>query len=127
MDLFGPLAIRDDCVKKGPRVIKKVWGVIYTCTRTRGIYIDVATDYSTKSILHTVRRLMGQKGGVREIISDAGSQLRAADKEIKNWRLGWNNNELIKFGFDNGLEWKFIMPNSQHQNGASKILIKLVK
>ena len=67
---------------------------------------------------------MGQSGNVREIISDAGSQLRAADREIKNWRLGWNKNELIQYGSDNGLEWKFIMPNSQHQNGASEVLIK---
>ena len=127
MDLFGPMIIRDDCVKKGPRVTKKVWGVIYTCTRTRGIYLDVAVDYSTKSILHTVRRLLGHKGNVREIISDAGSQLRAADKEMQSWRYGWEKNELVKFGSDIGLDWKFIMPNSQHQNGASEALIKLVK
>ena len=31
MDLFGPMEIRDDCVKKGPRVFKKVWGVVFTC------------------------------------------------------------------------------------------------
>ena len=28
MDLFGPLIIRDDCVKKGPRIHKKVYGVV---------------------------------------------------------------------------------------------------
>ena len=66
MDLFGPIIIRDDCVKKGPRVTKKCWGVVYTCTRTRGVYLDVAVDYSTKAVLHTVRRLLGQKGNVRE-------------------------------------------------------------
>ena len=32
MDLFGPMTIRDDCVKKGPRIYKKVWGVLFTCT-----------------------------------------------------------------------------------------------
>ena len=53
MDLFGPMMIRDDCVMKGPRIYKKVWGVLYTCTLTRGIYLDVVTDYSTESILHT--------------------------------------------------------------------------
>ena len=84
MDLFGPMTIRDDCVKKGPRVYKKVYGVIYACTRTRGIYLDIATDYSTESVLHTVRRLMAQKGGVMEIISDPGSQLRGADRETSS-------------------------------------------
>ena len=41
MDLFRPLTIRDDCVKKGPRVTKNVWGVIYTCRYVGGpeVYI----------------------------------------------------------------------------------------
>ena len=127
MDLFGPLTIRDDCVKKGPRVQKKVWGVVYACTLTRGVYIDVAIDYSTESILHTIRRLLNNKGNVSLIISDAGSQLRGADKEMKDWRYGWNKEDLIRFGADKGLEWRFVMPNSQHQNGACEILIKLIK
>ena len=127
MDLFGPMIIRDDCVKKGPRVYKKVYGVIYACTRTRGVYLDIATDYSTESVLHTVRRLLAHKGGVMEIISDPGSQLRGANREISEWRNGWNQDQLVRFGADKGIEWSFIMPSSQHQNGAAEILIKMVK
>ena len=129
MDIFGPYLIRDDCVKKGPRVFKKVWGVIYTCTLTRGVYLDVIVDYSTQQVLHTVRRLLSHKGNVRLIISDCGSQLRGADAEMKKWRLGWDKSELIKFGSSEGrgLEWIFIMPASQHQNGAAEVLIKLAK
>ena len=127
MDLFGPLTIRDDCVKKGPRVYKKVYGVLFACTRTRGVYLDIATDYSTESVLHTVRRLMACKGDVRIIISDPGSQLRGADREISEWRKGWSKDQLVRFGADKGLDWKFVMPSSQHQNGAAEILIKMVK
>ena len=64
MDLFGPQEIRDDVVKKGPRKYKKVWGVIYTCTSTRAVQLDVATDYSTEAVLHTVRRLMAARNFV---------------------------------------------------------------
>ena len=42
MDLFGPMIIRDDCVKRGPRIFKKVWGVLFTCTALRAVYLDVA-------------------------------------------------------------------------------------
>ena len=62
-----------------------------------------------------------------EIISDPGSQLRGADREISEWRNGWNQDQLVRFGADKGLEWSFIMPSSQHQNGAAEILIKMVK
>ena len=43
MDYFGPLEIRDEVIKKGPRVCKKIWGVIWVCMRTRGVHLDIAT------------------------------------------------------------------------------------
>ena len=113
MDLFGPYLIRDDCVKKGPRIYKKVWGVIYTCTLTRGVYLDVATDYGTTAVLHTVRRLMAQKGEVKLLISDPGTQLKGASKEIATWRKDWKQEELVRFGAAKGLEWRCIMAASQ--------------
>ena len=127
MDLFGPLEIRDDCVKRGPRIFKKVYGVVYSCTSTRAIYIDIAIDYSTEAVLHTVRRLMGHRGDVRMIISDPGSQLVGASQELSRWRKGWEMDKLIRFGATKGLEWQTIMPSSQHQNGAAEVIIKLVK
>ena len=127
MDLFGPYRIRDDCVKRGPRIYKKVWGVIFTCTLTRGVYLDVAMDYSTESVLHTIRRLMAAKGDVKLIISDPGSQLKGANKELTSWRKDWDEQTLVRFGSEKGLEWLFIMPDSQHQNGAAEIMVKMVK
>ena len=127
LDLFGPFLIRDDCVKKGPRVFKKVWGVIFACTLTRGVYLDVAVDYSTEAVLHTIRRLMACKGDVRLIISDPGSQLKGACKELSSWRKGWDVSTLKRFGAEKGLDWQFVMSDSQHQNGAVEILVKMVK
>ena len=106
---------------------KKVWGVIIVCTRTRGVYLDIATDYSTDSVLHTVRRLIAFRGNVRLIISDRGSNLTAADKEIKSWLAGWELKDLIRFGASRGLEWQFVMPSSQHQYGSAEVMIKYIK
>ena len=127
MDLFGPILIRDECIKKGPRVTKAVWGVLFCCSATRGVYLDIASDYSTESVLHTVRRLLSLKGETRLIISDPGSQLEGASKELSNWRYGWKKEELIRFGASRKLEWKFIMPASQHQNGAAEVMVKYCK
>ena len=127
MDLFGPYEIRDDCVKKGPRVFKKVYGVIFTCPSTRAIHLDIAVDYSTEAVLHTIRRLMAIRGDVKKMISDPGTQLVGASKELSDWRHGWNMDQLIRFGAERGLEWETISACSQHQNGVTEILIKLVK
>ena len=127
LDLFGPLTIRDSCVKRGPRVKKKVFGVLFSCAASRAIQLDIAEDYSTQSFLHCVRRLMAERGQVAELISDPGTQLRGADRELKEMRDGWDQAELIRFGAQNKLEWKFVMAASQHQNGVTEILVKVVK
>ena len=114
-------------MKRGPRIFKKVYGVVYSCTSTLAIYIDIAIDYSTEAVLHTVRRLMSHRGDVRMIISDPGSQLVGASQELSRWRKGWEMDKLIRFGATKGLEWQTIMPSSQHQNGAAEVMIKLVK
>ena len=127
LDLFGPITIKDSVVKKGARVHSKIWGVLFVCTATRAVYIDVATDYSTQSILHCVRRLVAEKGEVRTIISDPGTQLKGASSELINVREGWAHDELVRHGAEHGIDWIFVMPSSQHQNGAVEIMIKVVK
>ena len=53
---------------------------MFACTSTRAVYLDVAEDYSTESILHCVRRLMADKGQVKLIESDPGTQLKGASR-----------------------------------------------
>ena len=67
LDLFGPIEIKDT-VKR--RVRKKVWGVIFNCAVTRAIHLDLTEDYSTDSILQTLRKFVALRGCPAEIISD---------------------------------------------------------
>ena len=127
MDLFGPIIIKDDCVKKGPKIYKKVFGVLFTCTASRAVHLDVATDYSTEAVQHTIRRLMAVRGDIRLIISDPGSQLVGASKELSEWRKSWDQNQLDRFSATKGIEWRFIMAAAQHQNGAAESMIKFSK
>ena len=98
-----------------------------TCTATRAVYLDIAIDYSTEAIMHVLRRFMAEKGDVRLIISDPGTQLVGAAKELDEVRKGWSVEELIRFGAERSVEWTTIMPSAQHQNGAAEIIVKLVK
>ena len=91
-------------MKRGPRIYKKVWGVLFTCTLTRGVHLDVAMDYSTESVLHTIRRLLAAKGEVKLIISDPGSQLKGANKELASWRKDWDEQMLVRFGAEKGMD-----------------------
>ena len=126
-DLFGPLLIKDDVVKRGARVNKKVWGVLFSCSSTRAIYLDVACGYSTEELLHTVRRAMARHGDIKRIISDPGTQMVGCARELSAWRSGWDTESLARFGAEKGLEWYFVSASAQHQNRFTEVMIKLAK
>ena len=112
-DLWGPITIRDDVVKRGNRTTKKVWGVMFTCTATRAVYLDVACGISTEELLHALRRAMARCGNIRTIVSDPGTNFVGAARELRDWRDGWNKDLLVRFGSEHGIEFITIMANSQ--------------
>ena len=74
-----------------------------------------------------VRRLQAEKGKIDSITSDPGTQLQGANNELKEVRQGWSEEELVRFGAKNGIDWKFTMAAAPHQNGVTEILVKMVK
>ena len=49
------------------------------------------------------------------IVSDAGTQLKAASKLVSSW---------LK---DNLITWRTVNPNGQHENGLCEAMIKILK
>ena len=102
LDLFGQIEIKDT-VKQ--RVRKKVWGVIFNCAVTPAIHLDLTEDYSTDSTLQTLRKFVALTGCPAEIISEQGSQLVSAAKDVtelfteRGWRpmSTWPANNKIKW------------------------------
>ena len=90
--------------------------MLFTCS---AVYLDIAEDYSTQAILHFARRLTAERGEVLQLISDPGTYMCAA-KELKEVREGWDKAELVRFGANHGIEWKFVISNSQHRNGVTE-------
>ena len=124
LDLFGPITICDT-VKR--RTHKKVWGTIFNCTVTRAVYIDLTEDYSTDSILQTLRRFVAIRGCPGEIQSDQGSQLIAAAKDIAQLVEQWDWKPIHEWATNNKIKWRLAPAEGQHQNGLSESLIKLTK
>ena len=124
MDLFGPIMIKDT-VKQ--RTKKKVWGVIFSCTVVRALYLDLTEDYGTDSILQTIRRFISIRGCPSEIQSDEGSQLIAASKEIAQLVGDWDWKPVHEWTTAKMIKWKLAPAEGQHQNGLSESLIKSVK
>ena len=124
---MGAVLIKDDIVKRGNKVTKKAWGVLFSCAATRAIYLDIACGASTEELLHVLRRAIARCGQIRTIVTDPGTNFIEAANELRAWRQGWDQDTLTRFGSKRGIEWITIMANSQHQNGFTEIMVKLTK
>ena len=80
LDFFGPFEIRGETNKRSRG---KAYGVLFTCMLCRAVHLDLATDYSTNGFLIVLRRFMSLRGYPSKLRSDTGSQLVAANKELK--------------------------------------------
>ena len=125
LDLFGPFYIRNT-VKR--RTTKKVYGVILNCMVTRAVHLELVEGYDTQSFLVSFKRFISIRGYPSFVHSDNGSQLVAANKELRDMINEWDKSNLFKFGSDQGMKWSFNKSaNAPFQNGCSESLIKLVK
>ena len=120
VDLFGPLLIVDS-VKK--RVSKECWGVLFCCSATSAVHIEVSEDYSTDAFLKCMKRFINLRGTPSRMMSDPGSQLVAAADQTKHW----NYDHIVEWTSSKKINWHLIPTNSQHFNGQAEALIKVVK
>ena len=81
LDLFGPFDIKGEVNK---RASTKGYGVIFNCLLSRAVHVDISTDYSTDSFILVLQRFISLRGCPIKIWSDRGSQLKSADREMKD-------------------------------------------
>ena len=67
------------------------------------------------------------RGCPGEIISDQGTQLMAASKDIADLTNEWDWESVKGWASYNKITWKFVPAEGQHQNGLSESLIKSAK
>ena len=125
LDLFGPFLVKDT-VKR--RTTKKVYGLICNCMSSRAIHLELVEGYDMSNFLLSFKRFISIRGFPGYVYSDNGSQLVAANKELRAMTKNWDMSELCKFGSKQGMTWIFNRSaNAPFQNGCSESLIRLVK
>ena len=118
-DYFGPYN-----VKIGRNKSTKHYGVIFTCLNTRAVHLELAVDYSTMEYIQLLRRFFAIIGYPHEMLSDNGSQLVGAEKELQLIIKDWDIQQLKDFCAYRGMKWRFTFPAAPHQNGCSVALVK---
>ena len=121
-DYFGPFL-----VKVGRNKTTKHYAVLFTCLNTRAVHLELAVDYSTMSFMQVLRRFFSIRGCPRFMLSDNGTQLVGAARELREMLQGWDVKGLREFCAENGMVWQFITPAAPHQNGCTESLVKSCK
>jgi len=121
IDLFGPLEYTD-MVKR--RTTGKGWDVIFVCTASSAIHLELTESYSTDSFLQALRRFMCLHGTPSKIQSDHGERLVAASKQVKDWDFEHIQEWCLQ---DKKIEWHIVPTGGQHMNGQAERLIGEVK
>jgi hypothetical protein len=120
VDLFGPLTIKD-AVKK--RTHGKAWGVLFTCTATTAVCLELTESYSMDSFLQALVRFTSVHGMPARFQSDAGDQLVAAAKQLGTWDFS----KVLDWCGDKKTEWHVVPTTAQHYNGLAERMIGLAK
>ncbi|XP_036345077.1 uncharacterized protein LOC118754303 [Rhagoletis pomonella] len=121
IDFFGPVF-----VTIGRRTEKR-YGVLFTCMTCHAIHIEVAHSLSMNSCVMVIRNFISRRGQPIEIFSDNGTNLVAAEKELRKAYAELNFDALQAKLTTAECKWTFIPPESPHMGGAWERLIRSVK
>ncbi|XP_041455129.1 uncharacterized protein LOC121407938 [Lytechinus variegatus] len=121
MDYFGPFDI------KCGRSTRKRYGVVFTCMTSRAIHIEVAESLETSSCIDAIRRMISRRGPIKKLFSDNGTNLVGAQAELKRALKEWNEDEILHFTANQGIEWTFNPPTASHQGGVWERQIRTIR
>ena len=121
-DYFGPYH-----VKIGRNKSTKHYGVVFTCLNTRAVHLELAVDYSAMDFIQVLHRFFAFRGRPSLILSDNGTQLVGAERELREMIDSWDKEQLKEFAAEKGIKWQFITPIAPHQNGCTEAMVKTCK
>ena len=91
------------CKSKGKKE-RKVYVLLFTCSLSRAIHLEVLPNQATQEFTHALKRLIARRGRPKVIYSDNAKTFVAASK----WREKINKDELMQeYMIKEEIQWKF--------------------
>ena len=119
VDFAGPIKYRLTQKTEG-----KAYLVLYTCSLTRGVYLDLLPSLETSKFLTSLKGFIARRGRPQVIYSDNGSTFKAAadwmSKVMKDEKF---QNQLTQ----NDIAWRFNLSRAPWWGGQFERLIGVFK
>ncbi|XP_037929022.1 uncharacterized protein LOC119663485, partial [Teleopsis dalmanni] len=121
IDYFGPYT-----VTVGRRSEKR-YGVVFTCLTCRAVHLEIAYSLSASSCCIVIRNFIARRGVPNVIYSDNGTNLTAAEKELRESIKNVDFNELQAEFTSPETQWVFLPPAAPHMGGAWERMVRSIK
>ena len=121
LDLAGPFG-----VKMNGRATHKVWAVIFACMKTRSVHVEIVHKLDAESLINAITRFSARRPGSTYFMSDQGTNLKAADKILKE-ELRACNAAAEQPLQRQGVKWEFIPARAPHRGGSWERVVGLFK
>ena len=121
VDYFGPLYVR-----QGRSSVKR-YGCLFSCLVIRAVHIEIVHSLDTDAFINALRRLINFRGKPKTIYSDNGTNLRAGEREIREFLATWNQSSIHEFLRQKNITWKFNPPTASHMGGVWERMIRSVR
>ena len=89
-------------------------GVIFTCLNTRAIHLEMAVDLTTMEFIQVLRRFFAIRGYPAVMMSDNGSQMVGAARELREMVQGLDSDQLCDYCAERRIHWIFTTPAAPH-------------
>ena len=119
VDFAGPLKFRK---KKGQD--GKAYLVLYACSLTRGIYLELLSSLETSEFLRSLKRFIARRGRPEKIYSDNGRTFVAAAKWLKAVMA---DEKVQDFLSRKGIQWQFNLSRAPWWGGQFERMVGIVK
>ena len=119
VDFVGPMKF-----KKQNKTEGKAYIVLYACSLTRAIYIDLLNSLSTAEFIKGLKGFIARKGRPEKIYSDNGKTFVAAAKWLRTVEKDENFQNTLA---TTQAHWQFNLSRAPWWGGQSEHLIGLVK
>lgn len=119
VDFAGPLKYR-----KGKNNEAKAYIVLYACSLTQGIYLELLPNMETKEFMSSLKRFIARRGRPETFYSDNGRTFVGAARLLKTIM---SDEAFHDYLAHNGIKWKFNLSRAPWWGGQFERLIGLVK
>ncbi len=119
VDYAGPLKYRKKSGREG-----KAYIVLYTCSLTRALYLELTATMETREFLPTLKRLIARRGRPEKIYSDNGRTFVGAARCI---RTVMADEKIQDFLANQEIKWQFDLSRAPWWGGQFERMVGLVK